>query len=390
MAVHRIVRIESFRVSADLPESYRTARGRVSDRATLLVRVEADSGADGWGECAGPAGVAQEAVHGLFAPTAIGEDALQTEVLWNRMWVAGQPFGRRGSAVAALSGIDMALWDLKAKVRGCPASELFGGALRQRLPCAVSGLYFREGPESTHIPDRLDEARRLLDRGFRAVAVQVGRNLSHDRAMVRALRKEFPDAAFTAEASGIYDFPEALAIGRVLEECGFAVFEEPISPEQPELYGRLAQSLRLPISAGRKLQTRFDFERLVSAGGIGVAQLNLAWCGGPTEALRIRAVTSSRGVNLSPITTGTDLALAASAHFLASDFRQPGRAETPPPLLRREGRPDPLSPALYSRRIVDEDGIAEVPEGDGWGVVVDRDALLAGGGALACEIRETT
>lgn len=375
MATHRIARIQTYFAASVLPEAYRTVRGPVHERTTVLVRVEADSGAAGWGECAGPARVAQEAVHEIFAPWAIGQDALQTTALWNRLWVAGQPYGRRGSAVAALSGIDMALWDLKARVRDCPASELFGGAERQRLPCAISGLYFREGPEASHIPDRLDEARRLLERGYRAVAVQVGRNLSHDRAMIRALRKEFPDAAFTAEASGSYDFPEALAIGRVLEECGFAVFEEPISPEQPELYGRLAQTLRLPISAGRKLQTRFDFERLVSAGGIGVAQLNIGWCGGPTEALRIRAVTSSRGVNLSPITTGTDLSLAASLHFLAADFRQPGRAETPPPLLRREGRPDPISPQLYRRRVDEEDGIAAVPDGPGWGVEIDTDAL---------------
>lgn len=379
-----IAAIRTLRLSAALDEGYGTPFGPVTHRDALLVEVADHDGVVGWGECGGHPGMADAAVCELLAPAILGADPADTELLWNRMWTRLQPWGRRGAAVGALSGIDMALWDLKARRLGCPAGTLFGGVLRRRIPCAASSLSYGDGPEAGRIPRLVDQARALTEAGYRAVAVQLGRNLAHDRALIRALRKALPDAAFTAEAHGSYDFPEASLVGHVLEECGFAVFEEPLSPEQPSLYARLGARLRLPLAAGRTLQTRFDVDHLLASGGVGVAQIDLSWCGGPTEAQRIRAVASAHGVNVSPVGGVTVVGAAAMLHFLASDSRQPGRVDTPPPLLRRLGGVEPLRERLGHLPFAD--GLADVPDGPGWGIAPDRDAARA----FEVSVREVT
>ena len=110
--------IQAFALRAPLTESYGWARGKVSVREALLVRLVADDGTEGWGECAGPPAVLAPAVSAFFGPHLLGQDPLATDPLWDRLWQAALPYGRRGVLIGALSGIDMALWDLKGKLLG--------------------------------------------------------------------------------------------------------------------------------------------------------------------------------------------------------------------------------------------------------------------------------
>ena len=375
--------VTTYRLSAPLPEPLGWAHGVRTHAEALLVHVEAEGGADGWGEVAGPPGVVEAAVHEVLAPAILGQDALQTDVLWHRGGAALGPWGRRGAGVGALSGVDMALWDLKGHVRRCPASELFGGRFRERISCSATGLYFREGPETERIPSAIAEAKRLLEHGNRAVTIQLGRSVSADIARIRRLREALPDATLLAEAHGGFDLPEAIAVGRALDDANFAGFIDPLSPEggSEAEYPTLAGAIRTPVLSGGVAQTRYDVK---SAGRAGW-QTNLAWCGGPSEAVRIRAVCHAAGLNLSPRTVGaTPLGLAAAIHFLASDARQPGRAESPAALLERDCPQNPLErlPAFSGLQL--EDGVAQVPWTFGWGVVVDPESF---GDALVSETR---
>lgn len=367
----KIACLRTYRLYCPLPEFLGFSQGREGAREALLVQIVTDDGAEGWGECAGPAAVAQAAITTFYGPPLIGQDALQTDVLWHQMWRSSLNWARRGVMMGAISGIDMALWDLKGRVLKQPLCEMLGGRFRDRVPCYVSGLYFRDRPEAERIPSLIEEAHGYVEEGYRAVKVQIGRNLSYDSALIRAVRRALPDTPLLADANHAYDLPEAIGIGRVLEDANFSWFEEPLSPELPGQFRHLAGAVRVSLAAGENEQTRWGFQTLLAPGGLHVAQPDMSYCGGPSEAQKIRAVAGSLGVNLVPHTGGTMLNLAAALHFLASDFRQPGRAEAAIGLLERDGPPNPLRDVLFSETLAIEHGVAEVPTAPGLGVTVD-------------------
>ena len=187
--------------------------------------------------------------------------------------------------------------------------------------------------------------------------------------------RALPETMLMADANHAYDLPEALRIGRVLDEHGFAWFEEPLSPEYEHQFRQLHDKLDVPLAAGECEQTRFGFQRLLSSGGVQIAQPDLAYCGGISEALKIRAIASSLGVNLIPHCWGTMLNLAAATHFLASGYREPGRAEDGGSILELDRTPNPLRDELFEIPVDIDRATVHVPATPGLGVVVDRAAL---------------
>ncbi|MGC4046137.1 MAG: mandelate racemase/muconate lactonizing enzyme family protein [Armatimonas sp.] len=357
----KVEKLTTYRLSTPLPEPVLWAHGRRTHREALLVKVETEGGAEGWGECGGPAALAEAAVHDLYAPHLLGQDALQTEAIWNRLYTASLPWGRRGVSIGALSGIDMALWDTKGHLRRCPGTELFGGRLREQVSLFATGLYAREEPEAGRVPRAWDEARQLLDSGFRAVNIALGRSVAADLALIRRLRERYPEATFFGDAHGAYDPTEAATVIAALEDANFAALFEPGS----------VPTTRLPLQAGASTQTRWD----VQTENLSAWQTQLSWCGGPTEAAKIRAVAQAQGRNIQARTChSTPVGFAAALHFVASDARVPGRAEAAPILLEKDGDADLLWTGAFTGLTL-EDGVASVPWTYGWGVAVDEEAL---------------
>ncbi len=371
----KIERIRTYRLSCPLPEFLGYAQGRFESRQALLVEILTDDGVTGWGEAAGPAAMAQCAISTFYAPRLIGKNPLQIELLWNQMWRASRDWAR-GPMLAAMSAVDMALWDLKGKYLQTPLCEMLGGKMRERIPCYAIGCYFRDLPEADLIPALVDEAGGYLASGFRAVKVQIGRNLPFDRALIRALRNAFPDAALLANAHYAYDLPEATSIGKVLEENGFAAFEDPLTLDVPAAYRLLSERLHIPIALGKREQTRWGFQTLLDTGAAHILMPDFGYCGGISELLQIRAAASARGVNIVPHVSGTMFSMACAIHFLASDSRQPGRAEAGVGWLECEA-PDanPLRDAMYKPTMPIEGGSAKVPTGGGLGVELDFELL---------------
>jgi D-galactarolactone cycloisomerase len=368
--------VRTYHLSCRLPEAYRNAVRRAEHREALLVQIVAENGVEGWGECMGPPAILQTAIQTLLAPVLLGEDAYQTDRLWHRMWQNIFRWERRGLMLAALSGLDMALWDLKGHALKRPMSEMMGGRVRDRIPCYATGLYFRDVPETDLIPLLVEEAQGYLDAGYRGVKAQLGRNRAWDMGFIRALRHSLPDAVLMVDAGNAYDIPEAVEIGRVLHEEGFHWFEDALPMEFADQYRLLSERVPISLAAGEWEQTRWGFQSLLSTGAITYGQLNLAYCGGPSEAMRIRAIAASLGIPLVPTGMGTMLNLAAAVHFLASDNPQPGRLDSAPGWLARVGMPDPLRDGMLFSTPVDlDDGIARVPNGPGLGVVLDLEEL---------------
>jgi len=274
--------------------------------------------------------------------------------------------------MGAMSGLDMALLDLKGTLLGVSVSELLGGRLREEVHCYATGMYFRKQPEDKLLETIQAEAGDYVQQGFKALKIKIGKNLNFDKQLIRTMRNTFPGIRLMADANHAYDLPEAVDIGRTLQNHDYAWFEEPLSPAHPELFRQLADKIDVPLATGECEQTHYGFQTLLCKGGVQIAQPDLAYCGGPTEALKIRMVASSLGINTLPHCWGTQLNLASAVHFLATAYVEPGRAEIAEPLLEVDRTPNPMRDDMYAVGIEVQNGTVQVPDLPGLGVEPDR------------------
>ncbi|OUX38389.1 MAG: galactonate dehydratase [Kiritimatiellaceae bacterium TMED266] len=367
--------IRTYRLEHKLEESFGFSQWHYETRSNLLVEVVDDSGAVGWGECYGPATITQCAIDTFYAPLLLGGDPLKNEALWQHCWRASLDFAMKGPMMGAISGLDMALLDLKGKLLGVSVSELMGGRLRDEVACYATGMYFRQQPEEALIKTIVEEGAGYVAQGFGALKIKVGKNITFDKRLIIAMRESFPGVRLMADSNHAYDLPEAVEIGSLLSELDYKWFEEPLSPILAEQYRQLADTVAVPLAAGECEQTRFGFQALLSKGGIQIAQPDLAYCGGPTEALKIRSIASSMGVNTIAHCWGTQLNLACALHFLATTYEEPGRAEPMGPLLERDLTSNPMRDEMFAQSVEVVQGVARVPMVPGLGVEPDREAL---------------
>ncbi|MCG6931193.1 MAG: mandelate racemase/muconate lactonizing enzyme family protein [Desulfofustis sp.] len=367
--------IRTYRLSHRLDEPFGFSQWHYDVRNALLVEVIDDSGATGWGECYGPSEVTQSAVNAYYAPLLIGWDPLRNEAAWQHCWRAGLDFSLKGVMMGAISGLDMALLDLKGKLLGISVSELLGGRVRNQIDCYATGMYFRAAPDLQLLEVIVDEARGYVESGFRALKIKIGRNMIFDSRLIELMRATFPQVKLMADSNHAYDLPEATAIGRLLDEYDYTWFEEPLSPCHPDKFRQLADKIDVPIATGECEQTRWGFQDLLAPGGVQIAQPDLAYCGGPTEAVKIRAIASSLGINVIPHAWGTMLNLASATHLLATTYVEPGRADVTPPVLETDRSENPMRDEMYQPGLEIVDGRVAVPTLPGLGVEPDKKAM---------------
>ena len=367
--------IRTYRLSHKLDEPFGFSQWHYDTRSALLVEIVDDSGGVGWGECYGPAEVTQCAINSFYAPLLIDWNPLQNEAAWQHCWRAALDFSRSGVMMGAISGLDMAMLDLKGKLLGVSVSELMGGRVRDEVNCYATGMYFRKVSESKLLDMIIDEAAGYLDSGFKALKIKVGKNISFDKQLITLMRTTFPETRLMADSNHAYDLPEAIEIGRLLDEKNYKWFEEPLSPNHGDKFRQLADKLDIPLATGECEQTRWGFQNLLVKGGVQIAQPDLAYCGGPTEALKIRAIASSLGINVIPHAWGTMLNMASATHFLATTYVEPGRAEVESPLLETDRTPNPMRDEMYLSQLEVADGKVTVPKAPGLGVEPDKKAM---------------
>jgi D-galactarolactone cycloisomerase len=367
--------IRTHHIRCELKEPFGFSQWSYNQRNVLLIEVIADDGTSGWGECYGPADVTQAAVEKFYAPRIMGMDAQSTEAIWQHMWRSSLDFARSGIMMGAMSGIDMALWDLKGKALNLSVSQLMGGAARNTVPCYATGMYYQDLPEDRLLDVLVSEAVSYSEQGFKAMKIKVGKNLGFDEKLIIAMRKALPNTILAADSNHAFDLPEAIKIGKILEDNDYAWFEEPLSPEHPDLFRQLQDKINIPVATGECEQTRFGFKKLIEQGGVQLVQADIAYCGGISEALKIRAISSASGLNMIPHVWGTQLNLAAATHFLATSYSEPGRSESKPLFLEYDRTENPLRDNLYKVNVEVTQGEAIVPTAPGLGVEIDNDAL---------------
>ena len=222
----KISKVETFHVRAPLAKASGNATMYHRQREALLVKLTTDQGLVGWGETLPLPGVQGLIEEGL-APQLLGQNPLQHRQLWRRLW--GANFGN-GLAVAA---VDIALHDLRGKALNVPMNALYGGIFRERVPVYVAGMNYSEGidPEVQYPA----EARALVQHGFRALKMRIGRYPPRREFPIFAAVREAvgPDVTLLADGNGAYTLPTAVAVGRELHRLGFTFFEEPMPQETP-------------------------------------------------------------------------------------------------------------------------------------------------------------
>jgi D-galactarolactone cycloisomerase len=372
----KVTKVTCHLLQSKVDRPFTSARGWLyTTRSSCVVEVETDAGVTGWGECYGPAAVNKALIETQYAPRVVGRDPFDVEVVWEDLYNRIKDYGAQGFSITALSGIDIALWDVMGRATGLPVHKLIGGAHRKEILAYATGLYFIDMDRL--VEEAVEEALEYKEQGFRAIKMKIGLgDPKLDVRRVRAVREAIgPDVALAVDANHCFTVPQAIRLGRMLEELDLLWFEEPISPEDHEGYVQVTQALDLAVAGGENDFTRWGFRDVIAKKAMDIVQPDVCAAGGISEMRKIATLASAFGVECVPHAWGSAIGLAATVQFLAALPDQPPAFRPMPPMLEFEQTPNPLRDELAREPIVQRQGVVAVPDGPGLGIEVDREVL---------------
>ena len=361
----RITDIRTIPLEVELHETVYDANYTMKNKPALLVQVFTDDGLIGIGEAAhfgGPMSSTAHVIEQELKPYLVGKDPINTELLWDLMHKRAYKHGRGGIIIAAMSGIDIALWDLKGKVTGLPCWRLMGG-YRKRVPAYATGGFYSAGKS---LDGLAAEMQTYVDAGFRAVKMKVGRNsgvelsplraseecgiaevtLDEDIQRVDLVRQIIgPDIKLCVDANGAWDVPTAVKMGKRMEPFDVYWYEEPVWPDDLLGSKEVAQKVSIPVAGYETCSYGvIDFQRYISHRAVHFVQPDVAWSGGLTECLKIAHLAQAANLPVAPHIHGSAVAVAAGLHLLGA-IRNGSMAETvfPAHPLMTDLVTDPLS-----------------------------------------------
>lgn len=368
-----IEKIETYVLKDTLSKNFFFSQWEYSERCICIVKITASNGQYGWGEAYGPATMVDAGIK-LLEATVIGENPLENEVIWNKMYRKTLDFSRRGVYMASVSAIDIAIWDLKGKILGLPVSTLLGGAHRTKIQPYATGLYFTN--HNNFSDGFVEEAKLYVSQGFKAIKMKVGLGIKEDVANVKLIRETIgPDISLMVDSNHAYSFREAVELSNKIEKYDIGWFEEPISPEFYEQYSELRQRTTIPIAGGECEYLRFGFNELIKNKSVDIIQPDICASGGLTEAKRIAALASTNGIDLIPHTWGTAIGLHVALHFISNLESIPGRMYQPDFLIEFDQTENGLRDCLSFPKLEMKDGMLEVPNRPGLGIDIDEEVL---------------
>ena len=282
----------------------------------------------------------------------------------------------------ALSGVDIALWDIAGKVAGMPIHKLIGGAHRQSVPVYGYGMMLRREDAASLAARFADEAAEIKAMGFVAAKMKVGLGPQHDVVLAEAVRRGVgDDFDFMVDANHCYTAADAFHVGRALDELGAFWFEEPVAPEDLDGYAALRAGLRVNIAGGEAEFSRWGWRTLLESRGLDIAQPEVCSLGGISEYLRVLALCHAHFTPVVNHVWGSAIAVAANLQLLAAMPPLPGGLHPREPMLEFDTtenrfRDDLLTrPLNIQEQVARNGGRAAIPGGPGLGVELDRDFL---------------
>ena len=313
----KITNVKTIRLRGQIPPDGQvfSRSGVRNSRSATLVQVDTDEGIFGLGSCSGNGELIEVIVAKVLKPLLIGMDPTDIDAIWDKAYVRGghKEFGTRGIGVVALSGVDMALWDILGKARGMPLYQLLGGKCRDKVPVYATALY---PEEPSQVAKR---ARAFAEQGFQGVKIKVGFDLDQDIRIVRAVREELgKDFIVMTDANQGYNVDVALRASEAFADSGAFWLEEPLFVEDIEGHALLREKGKTPIAVGENLQMSYAFENFIARGAVDFIQPDVARAGGISEIRKITALAAKHKVPVSFHTWGDGVALAASIHLSAA------------------------------------------------------------------------
>ncbi|GAA3639409.1 D-galactarolactone cycloisomerase [Microbacterium awajiense] len=366
----------------DLKEQLGFSQKYYDTRSTHLVRVETDDGIVGWGECFGPGTIAvanATIVEKVIAPMIVGMNALEREVVWHCVYNGLRDHARGGMPIQALSGIDIALWDIAGKAAGLPLHQLVGGQFRERVPVYGYGMMLQRVDD---LAARFrDEAQQIKAAGFVATKMKIGLGVKQDVKLVESVREAIgPDMGLMVDANHCYTTEEAFRVGRELERLDVNWFEEPVAPEDHAGYRYLTTHLDVSISGGEAEFTRWGWRNLLEKRALDIAQPEVCALGGVSEYLKVLAMAHAHFVPVVNHVWGSAVAVAANLHLLTAMPDLPGGAHPASPMLEFDTTDNRfleelLEVPLDIRGQVAADGCAAPPTGPGLGIAINEEFM---------------
>ena len=355
--------------------------GRAATFDTALVRVDTDAGITGYGEAKVSAGSPGD-YHGVvaiinqeFGPALVGQDPRSINRIWESLYsgtranyalARGHVFpamSRRGVSISAISGIDIALWDILGKSLNVPVWQLLGGRRSERMPAYASGGW----ANAAGIGEQLKGY--LANGDFGAVKMRVGvfdgsPGASAER--VQAAREALgPNIELMVDAHGTLTVSEAKQFCHLVRDCNLAWFEEPVTADDKRGLAEVRRSTHIPIAAGESESTRFDFRDLIELRAVDILQPDLAICGGISEAMRIAALVSAANLRLAPHLWAGAPAFAAGLHVAA--------ASSCAHILEFSLGANPMIHDLIEEEFQVQGGTLEIPDRPGLGITIRDD-----------------
>jgi L-alanine-DL-glutamate epimerase-like enolase superfamily enzyme len=343
------------------PRPLTNGKHTYTDDGLTLVNIHTDDGVTGIGLGARRNPGILNATIEQLKPQLIGEDPINVERIWHKLWVP-KLIGRRGMTTRVIAAIDIGLWDIRAKVAGLPLYKLLGG-YRDSVPTYVAGGYYEEGKGLKELAEEMVEH---VENGARGVKMKVGAvPIREDVERVKAVREAIgPDIKLLVDANCAYRYYDAIQFARRIEEFDPFWFEEPIAPDDYDGHRKLAESTIIPIATGENEYTRYGFRDLIKTGGVAVFNADAKILGGVTEWLKVAALAQAHDLDVAPHGS-QDIhvhLVAAMSNGLILEF-YPDRVH-------------PMSTTIYHHTLkLNSDGTVSPPDVPGIGVEPNYEVL---------------
>ncbi len=369
----KITEVKTHLLEHRLDVPFESASMRFDRRQHVLVEIICDDGTIGWGECLGPAR-ANASVVATYRNWLIGQNPLETEKIWATCYNALRDQGQRGLTVTALSGIDIALWDIKGRALGQSVATLLGGRFRETVRAYATGSFKRDGVD--RVADNAAEVEGHKAAGFHAAKIKIGFDVDEDLRVIRAVRDVMgDDMRLMIDANHGYDVVDAVRLGHKAADYDIDWFEEPVVPEQLAAYADVRARQPIPVAGGETWHTRWGFAEPLARRVIDIAQPDICGVGGFTEGKRVADLASVHGVRVVPHVWGTGVQIAAALQFMSAMVPSPVRPNPVDPIMEFDRTHNPFRQAVLTTPIEHENGVVAVPTGEGLGIEINRDAL---------------
>ena len=365
----KITSIKSHVLRYELEQELGYSQRYYKHRTAHLVEVETDEGITGWGECFGPGNIAlanKFIIEKVIQPLIKGENPTNKEYIWHKVYNSLRDSGQKGMPIQALSGIDIALWDILSKKANLPLYQLLGGKCNNQIPVYGYGMMLQKKPVEQLIELFQKEAKEIKEKNFKAMKMKIGIGPKDDLKLVKAVREAVgDDYKLMVDANHAYNLSDALYVGKGLDEMNIYWFEDVLTPDDLVELSQIRTAIKPILLAGGEHEfTHHGFGLIANQGSYDLWQPDITWCGGITAGIQIIDLASKYEIPVVPHRGGEICGLHLIVATNCEDLGEvlPGSRGQPQDVIWKDDREF-------------EDGFLTLPTTPGFGIKLNEKLL---------------